>query len=194
MKSGSDIEYTDLLKGLKRLGMSGMLPLYRQHRDAYLSFASHYTTDRDLRLQSFNDAIVQLYKAIVHNKYDAKKSHLKTYLYNLGKNNLINKLEKENTYNKHILLDHEVVDVEHDIPVYDTGRSNHMKWKTELNNVIDDLGDKCQQMILYFYYDALDAEEIMKLMKYDSVKVVYSTKSRCLKKLRELIIKNRARI
>lgn len=186
-----DRDQEKLLNQIKSEGMSAMLTIYRLHRDKYLSFTKQYTADRDLRLQSYNDAIVQSYNAITNNRFDPLKSSLKTYIFTLGKNKLINRLNKENTYSKHISHE-ELKD-----SAYDTNSDQgppeaiNEKLNTELSKGFDQLGEKCRNLILYFYYDKLDSEEIMKLMNYDSTNVVYSAKSRCLKKLREIIIKSR---
>lgn len=191
LKSTPDIAYEDVLNLIKKEGMSGMLPVYRLYRDQYLSFASKYSTDRDVRIQSYHDAIVQTYQMIVRNKFDPKQSALKTFIFHVGKNKLINKLDKEHNRQKRMVSNDEqrsepkhIASIQHD-------QTSSAKWKDELDAVFDSLGEKCQNLIVYFYYDALDSEEIMKLMGYDSVNVVYSAKSRCLKKLRELIHKNR---
>lgn len=193
MNFESDIEYHDLLKQIKKDGMSAMLPMYRLHREKYLSFTSQYTTDRDLRLQSYNDAIVNAYRAIVKSSYDPKKSKLKTFIFNIGKNNLINRLEKENTYTKHISFENTDKEADVEVPFSDSSPKQNEKWNKDLSLGFDQLGEKCRELILYFYYDRLDTEEIMKLMNYDSSGVVYSAKSRCLKRLRELIINSRER-
>ena len=191
MNTESDIGINELLVSLRKEGSSAMLPVYRRYRENYLAFTSHYTNDRDLRLQSYHDAIIQLNRVLVRNKFDSEKSKLKTFLFNIGKNKLINLLEKENTYNKHILTPDQI-DKDKEIPEeYIEDSRIKLKWKDELRSVFDSLGIKCQELIQYFYYDALDTSEIMKIMNYDSQNVVYSAKSRCLKKLKQLINKNR---
>ena len=187
MKQGSDINYDELLLAIKKDGMSAMLPLYSLHREKYLSFTSRYTKDRDLRLHSFHDAVVQTYRAVISNAYDASKSNLKTYLFNVGKNKLINGLEKENTRLKY-RDSNEFIHTQVKSDDVGVGNAEHANPRIEqLSTSFDLLGEKCKELILYFYYDQLDIEEIMVLMKYNSVSVVYSAKSRCLKKLREYI-------
>lgn len=192
MNPDDNIAFVELKKNISKQGMSAMLEIFRSNRDAYLAFTKRYTNDRDLRMQSFNDAIILLYRTIVKGKFDPNKSQLKTYLFTIGKNNLINKLEKEIAHKKIMQAKENNFENINYEPEKEDLKNNALK--KSIDEVFGSLGEKCQSLILYFYYDALDSEEIMKLMNYDSVNVVYSAKSRCLKKLKDLIKKNSERL
>ena len=187
MESASEIEYEDVLKEVRGQGMSGMLPLYRAHRDSYLAFTRKYTSDRDVRLQSYNDAIIKLYKVIIRNKFNSEESQIKTYLFNLGKNNLINKIDKQKSYTKRFSTDTYLASYGDEEIISNDDSTNHLYWKSKIDQVFHLLGEKCQQILIHFYHEGLDADEIKAYMEYDSVNVVYSAKSRCVNKLRQLI-------
>jgi len=180
-------EYVELKAEIARKGMAGILGLYRTYRSNYLSFSKQYASNKDIRVQSYNDAIIKLYNAIVQNKFDPDKASLKTFLFNIGKNNLINKLNKEHTYNKFFKEEQTIERFSEAMREFDTNKYSSEAWSQKLEEAYKQLGSKCKEIILYFYYDALDSEEIMKIMSYDSIQVVYSAKSRCLKSLRKLI-------
>ncbi len=189
MNSEEEITLEEVQQAVAQKGMAGIIPLYRVHRGSFLSFVRRYSKDRDLCLQSYHDAVIELYRAIVTKTYDPKQSKLKTYLFNLGKNKLINRLNKERIYNNRVSsndispLSRPYENEEQQL----TENKNQGSMITEINREFDRLGDKCKKLILYFYYDALDADEIAKIMGYDNVQVVYSSKSRCLKQLKKLV-------
>jgi len=51
------------------------------------------------------------------------------------------------------------------------------------------LGDKCRNIIKYFYFEKKNMEEIAELMNFNSAEVVSSTKYRCFKELRTKALK-----
>lgn len=186
MKKTDKIESGLLLDNLQTEGMSAMRPLYMQYRDEYLAFSMRYSKNRDIRLQSFHDAIIQFYEALLSGSYDSKKSSMKTFLFNLGKYRLINRLKKEQTVSRHIILDN----------AQDAGfLTEEAEWENpktdELKLALANLGERCKTLLVHIYYESLPTNTVMQLMGYDSENVLYSSKSRCLKKLKELIQENR---
>ena len=185
MKDKREGDVSRAIEAIKSQGMMAMQDIYVSHREEYLAFTSRYTPDKDLRVQSLHDAIVQLYEAITSGTYDSSKSSLKTYLFNLGKYRLINRLKKEQVVSKYIVLE-EKEQIEDSQP--DEFHDNNHQ---ELKQAFKMLGDRCRTLLLHVYYESLPTSEILERMKYESENVLYASKSRCLKKLKQLIQQSR---
>jgi DNA-directed RNA polymerase specialized sigma subunit len=54
-----------------------------------------------------------------------------------------------------------------------------------------ELGTRCQEVLKMFYYENLSIEEIKNRLNYTSKDVVKSQKSRCIKQLKEIVLKLR---
>ena len=59
----------------------------------------------------------------------------------------------------------------------------------QLRKAFKVLGQKCKDVLTLFYYRGFDLEEIKNSLNYTNKDVVKSQKSRCLKTLRNMILK-----
>lgn len=55
-----------------------------------------------------------------------------------------------------------------------------------LDKLLQQLGDSCRTLLIYFYYDQLSIKEILVKMHYNSEAALKNKKSKCMKKLRSL--------
>ena len=189
MDRSGEISVKELMANIHSNGMLAIKPVYIKYRDDYLAFSSRYTQDHDLRLQSLHDGIIQLYEALMAKKYDESKSSLKTYLFNLAKYRLLNRLRKESNISRPFDSERNGRDNGEEMqPFQEISEASE-----EMKRAFDTLGGKCKDLLIHFFYESLDTKEVMRIMGYDSENVVYAAKSRCLKKLKELVIQNRER-
>ena len=160
-------------------GMSAMCTVYTQYRAVWLAFAQKYTDDRDVQLQALHDAIIILYEKIGTGKYDANKSSIKTYLFTIAKNKLIDRLKRDAKKQTLPLL-HDTNDISNEpMPEKDYNR---------LRQAFAQLGDTCKQLLIMYYYESMDTKSILQKMNYSNQNVLYSVKSRCLKKLKDILM------
>ena len=62
--------------------------------------------------------------------------------------------------------------------------------KAELMHVIDELGENCKKILLLFYFENMSMKEIVAHLPYENEQVVRNKKSKCLKKLEQLVTNN----
>ena len=59
--------------------------------------------------------------------------------------------------------------------------------KVDLMKVIEELGENCKKILLLFYFENRSMKEIVAHLPYENEQVVRNKKSKCLKKLEQLI-------
>ncbi len=171
------------LEQLRKELIAGDMTTYREHyescREAYVSFARRYTDDLDLIHDSYQDAFIALYENVVQEKVLELKSSLRTYVFSIGKYILFAKLKKQG---RQVTMD-------------DLGETPDLMSVTELDSddvqnvrrALRELGGRCREILVLFYYRRYTIDAITHAMEYKNDNTAKAHKSRCLKKLRELV-------
>lgn len=152
--------------------------VYRVYRNSYMVWINRVNSDKTLQLDSFQEAVVTLYENVVSGKVKESSTSIKTYLFSIGRNKLLNAIKKER-HQSSLSGDAELFS--------DEKNSVDPELKNRLSNGFDQLGERCRQLLKRFYYDRYSLEAIMHEMDYQSENAVKSYKSRCLSRLRDLV-------
>ena len=160
--------------------------LYREHYELlsrYIYNNSGNEQDADDIFQEVMVAFINLVKA---GKFRGESS-VKTFLFSLNKNIWLNELKRrgrasarEEKYEKQNLQQDVTADVAMEIT----------QTKSDLMKVIDELGESCKKILLLFYFENRSMKEIVTHLPYENEQVVRNKKSKCLKKLEELVRSN----
>jgi RNA polymerase sigma factor (sigma-70 family) len=117
------------------------------------------------------------------------ESSIKTFLYSLNKNIWLNELKRkgraearEIKYEKQ----HDQQDITADIAM------EHSQTKSQLMETIESLGENCKKILLLFYFENRSMKEMLTHLPYENEQVVRNKKSKCLKKLEEMVTGNKA--
>lgn len=166
--------------------------IYRKYRAPFIQFALKYHTDKNQICDIYQDVIIALYEKSMKQKLQLSSGSLKTYLFSMGKFMLFTRLKKNSNT--------DFIDIENDQDLFE-GLVESFEFIDEkdpqvilLENALESLGKKCQELLRLFYYEEKKIAEIQVLLAYNHTDVVKSQKSRCLKSLRESIelkLKNR---
>lgn len=178
-------EADQLIVDLRTQGMSALDSVYLKHRDAFLQFGRKYRMSDDDILDAYQDAAIAMYENAVKGRLTHFSSTVKTYLFSLGKYTLLNKMKKNN---RTVPADDDVM------RTYDEG-SDQMLDQIELSHrqsILSDmlgrLTENCRELLTLFYYHRYTIDAIRHELGYKDDNVVKSSKSRCLKKLKELAV------
>jgi RNA polymerase sigma factor (sigma-70 family) len=160
--------------------------LYKKERKSFFAFAAQWPLSEAEIADLYQDAIIAFVENWRKGKVELVNSSATTYLYALGKYMVYRRLRAKNIEitgwdeatlpNNLIWNDFEAASKEADFAAIRRG--------------LDKLGEQCQKLLTYFYYEGKKLEEIMELMGYDKKDVVKSQKSRCLKQLKNNVKKN----
>ncbi|MGY0391862.1 RNA polymerase sigma factor [Bizionia sp. KMM 8389] len=162
--------------------------IYESNRDKFLNFSKKYTLSHSDAVDVYQDAYIIFYNNIMEGKIESFTSSISTYLFSIGKYLIFDKMRKNKKttnpdFDLSLLREHEtLVDGHLDL------EGNNLTTEQELlKKHFATLGNKCQELLTLFYYRGFTIKDIVSGTEYTNENVVKSTKSRCMKTLKERI-------
>lgn len=159
--------------------------IYTQFKTEFLAYSSRFSVNDEDAIDIYQDSIVTLYENILSGKLTSLTSSVKTYLFAIGKYKIYNSLKVKPT----------TVDVgEYDLILGDESEEGFLLQEENIAKVqqaYQQLGSKCKEVVKLFYYENLSIGEIKERLDYTSKDVVKSQKSRCIKQIREILLKSK---
>lgn len=169
-----------LIERMKEDDKSALEVVYRAHRSAFLIYARRYDLPQEDLLDVYQDAVIAMYQNFTEKDVTLKSSGIKTYLFGIAKNKIFNLFSaRKKMFNTNIFDDNyeEVLIDETELTLEQKLLARHF----------GNLGESCQKILKMFYYRSLSVKEIVKMTDYKDENTVKAHKSRCLKKLRNLV-------
>lgn len=174
-------ELQELIGGNERT----QLAFYDKYKAEFLNFAQKYKLPAEDIVEVYQDACLVVFENALNGKLAALNSSLKTYLFGVGKF-LIYKRYRELQKQSSIQVADDWNQTYFD-PFVENVENEKLK---SIRIGIKGLGKKCREVLKLYYFEEKDLDEIKSLMNYESKNVLKSQKSRCLKQLKEIILKN----
>lgn len=169
-----------LIADLQNGNKAALAEVYTNFREEFVLFSKKYALPEDDALDIFQDSIIALFENAQKKKLDTLKSSVKTYLFAIGKYKIY-KILKTRSTGESTLSDEFIENLELNEP--DTNDELTIKLQKAYKN----LGEQCKKILRLSFYEGKTNEEIVEELNYTSKDVVKSQKSRCIKKLKELI-------
>ncbi len=157
--------------------------IYTEYKTEFLAYALRFSVNEEDAVDIYQDSIVVLYENISSGKLTSLTSSLKTYLFAIGKYKIYNCLKVKP-------ITEELTDCE--FLLKDEGNEEFLLREENIEkvqNAYKQLGDKCREILKLFYYENRTIEEIKHCLGYRSKDVVKSQKSRCIKQIKEILLK-----
>lgn len=175
-KSFEDIVRNDDRRALKKF--------YTDQRESFIRWASlRYDCDTSTILDVYQDAIISLYNKVKMNTGNPIQQNAEGYLFGIAKHLMY----KANVKDKKLSnIDDSYLNEAKVDPSILT-KMNAEEDSKMLQSALALLGVKCKKIIEYFYYDKYDMDSIASRLNYDSASVAKARKNQCMKKLREII-------
>lgn len=152
--------------------------LYKIFRADFLTFINRYSGDKELNVDCYQESIMALYENLKNKKILDSKSSVKTYLFAIGKNQILNAIKKKIKTVESQDFDLDNIQIHNDVDE---------EQKDFLSRGFDQLGDKCKEILINFYYKQYSIDAIMHSMDYKNENTVKAHKSRCLSQLRSIL-------
>ncbi len=182
MQTHSDVDLLEWLKSPdERVNDKALRYLYRELYGMIERMVLNNNGSESEAADVFQDALISFYNQV--RKKDLSLScTIKTYVYSISRNLWLMRLRKQKRETP-LKESHESVPVQEDIfdLLVETEHSALVK------EMLNQLGGDCQQILQYFYFERLRMQKIMDLMNLANEQVAKNKKSRCMKKLRELV-------
>ena len=178
-----------LLEKMRKGDEAAFKQVYDENRVKFLHFARKYGLEEDKSVDVYQDAYIVFYQNITSGKLAVLTSTLSTYLFGIGKFMVMKRLEK----NKRTVHSEKILSVAGKNDVSLEGLLLEEEALTREQQLLKQhfagLGEQCQKLLTLFYYRGLSIKEIIKAGGYSNENVVKSAKSRCLKTLKERMLK-----
>lgn len=173
------------LKDLQQGSDAVLQQVYEQNRSKFINFARRFNVNEEDVIDAYQDAYIVFYNNLMNGKIQELTSSISTYLFSIGKYIIFDKMKQNNkTYNP----DFDVTLLKKDeVANFSLAEETTNPEQQLLQQHFKTLGKKCKELLTLFYYRGLTIKEIVESTDYETENVVKSSKSRCLKTLKERI-------
>ena len=174
-------EDAGLLEDLRRDPERTLAVLYSKYKQVFMGYVRKFGGRSEDHVEVYHDSLLAFYDIWLDGRYDTTRASISTLLCAIGKNKLLTRLGKQQ---KHI----EWTEL---TPLMDTPDEEYAAPEEALlgrvEQVMDVLGEGCKDIIVLFYYQRCSVKDIVERLKYKNENVVKAHKSRCMKRLKELV-------
>jgi RNA polymerase sigma factor (sigma-70 family) len=179
----------EILEGLLHGGPDRRLQeknLYERFHYFIRQGIQKYSLPEEECASAYSDTIITVIDSVVSGKFE-RRSSLKSYAFRIFANKCVDVLRKLTTNKQEIHQTSSLDSLVTDLPdkvrtvVQDIILRNE---KSQLMEKLQELGEKCRKILLYFE-DGYSDKEISVLMEYNSADVVKTSRLRCIEKLKE---------
>lgn len=154
--------------------------VYIKYRQEFISWSiKRYACSVEEATDVYQQVIITFYDNCVQGKLCELKSNLKTYLFAIGKNKLM-----EEKKHKVKFINQEQFDLERDdtTNVIDEREESLLMVEKSLKKI----GEHCKQLLEMFYYQKKSIEDITVVLGYKNKASARNQKYKCMEKLRKI--------
>ncbi len=174
-------EENNIVTGIKKGDSETLHAIYKDHFGMIRNLVMKNSGSESDAEDVFQDALVVLFKKFNHSKFNLTVK-FKTYFYSVCRNIWLTELKKRGgkwarmkDYEQHVELGYEFT----------------LNWKETQEEAIQRmeqamkyLGEKCQQILLMFYYQKYSMQEIASALEYADSDSVKTQKYKCIRQLK----------
>lgn len=171
----------DLLRNLRDNPESALTELYKVYKQIVLGYLKKFGGDLDDHTEIYHDSVLAFYDIWLAGRYDATRASVSTLLCAIGKNKMLTRMGKQQKHQEWTELTPMIDTVDESEPAIEEALLSRVA------NAMDLLGEGCKEIIVLFYYQRCSVQEIVERLKYKNENVVKAHKSRCMKRLKELV-------
>jgi len=175
------------LKDLQTGSDETLAQVYEENRDSFIYFAARYGVSREDSIDIYQDTFIAFYNNIMSGRIKEFTSAIPTYIMSIGKHKILDELKKRKRtvnpdFDLSILQEKDGLTDQIDLD-----KNEQTYEQQQFYTHFETLGTKCKELLHLFYFRGHTIADIMALGNYNSENVIKSTKSRCLKTLKERI-------
>lgn len=155
--------------------------LYLLYRESFIAFAKKYfDCDSDTAADVYQDSFLVLYQNIADGRITQGSNSLKTYLFQIGKFQILNCHRKTKDLQR-VALWEGICDAE-TTPTEERIRMNQITF-----DLVAAMEVPCQSVLSLYYWEQKSMAQIAQAMNYKNEQVAKNRKSLCMKKLKALL-------
>jgi RNA polymerase sigma factor (sigma-70 family) len=158
--------------------------LYERHHDYCMNFMKKINFNEELNKDIFHDALIVFYEKTVAGNFKLT-CNIQTYLNSICRNQILVRFKKNE---KHTQFSEEF-----DERITDWLEDEEKEKDTKIQAIVKaleklkELGGKCYEILRRYFYDNNSMEKIAFDLEYSNADNAKNQKSRCQKKLKELV-------
>jgi RNA polymerase sigma factor (sigma-70 family) len=168
---------------------SALQYIYKENREKVCSFILSNNGNSEEAKDVFQESMIAFYENVRDGKFKAE-SKISTYIYSIARFKWLNQLKKDQIRKLHYGK------LKDDFKTSFTFEKNQLatiiegEHKLAIENLLTSLGAICKKILIESIYYNLSMKEITKNGNFSSEQVVRNKKSKCLKKLKDLLKTN----
>jgi RNA polymerase sigma factor (sigma-70 family) len=173
-----------IIEELQAGNQEGLTFIYQRYAGEFIGFVSKkYRIDRDQARDFYIESIIEFRRNVVNGKLLELKSSLKTYLFTIGRNQILNYLrDNKLTYVEEMKDNLNHSDTSHQIVME---KEERMK---AVQIIFQQLPENCYKLLKLFYFDHMNTKQIQIQMNYQNEQTVRTRKYKCSQKLKQLFV------
>ena len=173
-----------------RNGEDGELEkVYVKYRREFISWViKRYQCSVEDAADVYQQIILTFYENVVQGKLVELKSNLKTYLFAIGKNKIMEGKKYGSKFLKHDDFEIEKAEVE------DEDKEEKERELTSVEKSLKLIGEHCKQLLEMFYYQKKNIDEITDALGYKNSASARNQKYKCMEKLRKVHLEDLNRV
>ena len=172
----------DIIEKIRNGGQAELGLVYETYREEFLHWVTReFNCSTDDSQDIYQLAILVFYDNIKRGKLEHLVSSVKTYLFGVGKNLV---LESRRKAKRNTPLDQERWLNEYVMEETDEAPTDQMI--SIARKALTRLGEPCRTLIESFYYGKKSMEEITQQLNYKNAETAKNQKCKCMKRLRKL--------
>lgn len=169
---------------IRRGDSSYLTSIYKEYRQPFVQWikSEFSCTDEDA-IEFFQTSVVILYDNVITGKLQELNSHIKTYLFSIGKNKAHEWLRHRKRLGT--TSDDLLINYLHDEDP-DTDETEYAESLRKVESGMNALGEPCRTLLQLFYYFKASMREICEKLAYKNEDTAKNQKYKCLKRLQAL--------
>lgn len=177
-----NLETSAIFEAIKAGSEKILFHLYEAYRSEFLNWAvRNHRVSKEEAKDHFQEALIGLYKNVKTGRVDTLEASIKTYLFTIGKNIILNALKRKEIEAK----------VYGSMTIENDNVINDRYEREGIVNLIKRLylaiGSPCKEILEMYYEKGFDMESIANRIGYKNSDVAKKKKYECLKALEERI-------
>lgn len=170
-----------VIQEIKKGNESKLTSVYRAYRDEFISWAvRNYQCPEEHAKDVYQVTIVIFYENIMAGKLVSLQSSVKTYIFGIGKNKLLEyqaSLRKQQNFQEAFIRE----PMEEEIP------EEKEEVYAMLESALQELGEPCKTLLTLSYYKNYSTDEIASALNYKSTDSAKTQKYKCLVRLKKIV-------
>ncbi len=173
-----------IIEEIKNGNNTQLAEIYKAYRSEFVGWASsHYQCDKEEARDIYQASIITLYDNIINEKLQQLNGSVKTYLFAIGKNKIMELRRADKKFD--LTREAQDMDVADEVDEEKLQKEKHLK---VVQHCLLKLGGALSRTMLelYYYHDT-GLDSLAEMLHYKNGDTVKNLKSRCLLRLRELV-------